>query len=310
MAGVQSAARRQRRRKAIVRIATRQSGVLGRRQLYALGMTRWEVEAEVRAGRWKRLGSQCMLVGERGAQSDWWRALFEVGPSAVLDGVTALQAAGLRTIDFDLIQVAVPKSVTPHRCRGVRVYETRRYRAVDVLRDDIPRMNPATAAVHAALWARTHREAALFVVAAVQQGLVAVDDLAAAVLLVRRHARRKLLRGLVDDVMGGIESSAEREFAKLCRNRGWPPPTRQMMRQLPSGRVYFDVVWEQFRVVVEIDGIHHLDAAVAVKDALKQNAATLDGARVLRIPNWALRVDPEPFLDQVEAALIAGGWSR
>lgn len=310
MTGVQSSARRQRRRKAIERVAAGQDGVVGRRQLYRLGMTRWEVEAELRAERWTRLGAQCVLVGRPTERSELWRALFEVGPSAVLDGVTALQVAGLRTIEHELIQIAVPKSVTPHRCRGVRVYETRRYRTEDVIREGIPRMKPPTAAVHAALWARTNKEAALCIVAPVQQRLVAVDELAQAVDLVRRHARKKLLRGLVGDVASGIEAMGEREFARLCRRRGWPPPTRQQVRRLPSGRVFFDVVWEQFAVVVEIDGIQHLDAAVAAKDALKQNAATLDGARVLRIPNWALRADPEPFLDQVEAALIAGGWTR
>jgi very-short-patch-repair endonuclease len=310
MTGEQSAARRRRRRTAIERVAAGQGGVVGRRQLYHLGVTRWEVEAELRAKRWTRIGPQCVLVGQGTEQSELWRALFEVGPSAVLDGITALQVAGLRTIDTPLIQVAVPKSVTPHRCRGVRVYETRRYRSEDVIRDGIPRMRPPTAAVHAALWARTNSEAALCVVAPVQQRLLSVDELAEAVDLIQRHARKKLLRGLVGDVGSGIEAMGEREFARLCRRRGWPKPTRQQVRRLPSGRVYFDVAWEQFHVVVEIDGVQHLDAAVAAKDALKQNAATLDGARVLRIPNWALRADPEPFLDQVEAALIAGGWTR
>jgi very-short-patch-repair endonuclease len=291
-------------------VAVRQDHVVGRRQVYALGMSRAETRAEVGGGRWTRLGTQCLQVGPATPRSDWWRALFEVGPSAVLDGVTALQAAGLRTLNSDLIHVAVPKSVTPHRARGVRVHETRRYRAEDVLRDDIPRMKPATASVHAALWAPTNNAAALFVVAPVQQRLVRVEELAEAIELIRRHARRALLRGLLRDVTDGIGSLGEREFARLCRRRGLPEPTRQVLRRTPNGRVYFDVWWEQYGVVVEIDGVQHLDAANLVADALKQNEASLEGATVLRVPNFALRADPDPFLDQLEAALIAGGWER
>ena len=42
---------------------------------------------------------------------------------------------------------------------------------------------------------------------------------------------------------------------------------------------------------------------------LKANAAAIDGSTVLAIPNFAFRVDPEPFLDQIEAALRARGWT-
>lgn len=301
--------RRRRRRDEVARVAVTQEGVMGRRQLYAMGLTRHEVMAEVRAGRWSRLGPQCLQVGPTTERTAWRRALFEIGPSAVLDGISALQAAGLRNIKTEQIHVAVPKSVTPHRCRGVRVHETRRHRSVDVLREPIPRMQPSTAAVHAALWARTDREAAFVVVATAQQRLTTVAALHEAVELVRRHRRRALLRGLLCDLGGGAETLAEREFARLCRRRGFPAPTCQQVRRTASGTVIFDVAWERFRVIVEIDGVHHLQVGQTLSDALKQNTAALDGATVLRIPNWALRADPEPFLDQVERALIAGGWT-
>jgi very-short-patch-repair endonuclease len=58
---------------------------------------------------------------------------------------------------------------------------------------------------------------------------------------------------------------------------------------------------------VEIDGIQHQDAVAVVGDALKQNAAALEGGVVLRIPLLALRSDPAPFLDQLEVALRRGG---
>jgi hypothetical protein len=304
-----TAASRRERRARVLAIGHAQDGVLARRQLYRLGVTRWEVEAELRAGRWTKAGKQTVRVRPpTTGKARFWRAVLEVGPTAVVDGVSALVAGGLKNIDDDVVHVAVPKSSTPRRCPGVRVHETRRYSAEDVIRDGLPRMKPATAAVHAALWARSNDQAALFVVAAVQQKLVEPADLALEVERVRRHARRALLRGVLSDVSTGVESMGEREFARLCAAHGLPEPTRQIVRYTPSGRRCLDSGWVNFDVSVEIDGAQHLDVVAAVPDALKQNAEALRGGIVLRIPVHALRTNPEPFFDQVKQALRLRGW--
>jgi very-short-patch-repair endonuclease len=67
-------------------------------------------------------------------------------------------------------------------------------------------------------------------------------------------------------------------------------------------------VWDEYDLDVEIEGVQHLDAAIASRDVLKQNAAAVQGRVVLRIPNYAFRTNPEPFLDQMEAVFRARGW--
>lgn len=240
--------------------------------------------------------------------ASWWRAILEVSPAAVLDGVSAMHAAGLRGIESDEVHVAVPKSARPRRCRGVVVHETRRYELSSVIADGIPRMRPATGAVHAALWARSEREATLFVIVGAQQRLFTPQEYADEVVKIRRDRRRRLLRQLHADIAGGIEALGERDFAKLCAQRDFPEPTRQLRIRTPSGSWRYDVVWEQYRTTVELNGSHHLAPEQAMKDALKENAMRLVGHVVVRIPNLALRVDPEPFLDQIDAALNRGGW--
>jgi very-short-patch-repair endonuclease len=116
------------------------------------------------------------------------------------------------------------------------------------------------------------------------------------------------LRALVADLLGGIESIGELDFAKLCAERGLPTPTRQVKRRTPSGGIRLDVVWEDFSVTVEIDGIHHLQPALWIADALKQNEVSMCGHVVLRITALALRLDQAPFLRQLEEALRRGGW--
>lgn len=305
-----TAGEREARRRRVGEQATEQAGVLSRRQLYAAGLTRWEVAAEVRARRWQRSGRQCVVItpGRWSQEAAWWAAVLEVGPRAALDGGTALLAAGLRGITVEGIHVAAPKSSRPLRARGVVLHETRRYRSEDVMTSGLPRVRPPVAAVHAALWAQSDRQAALFLAAPVQQRIVAGADLLLALADVRRHPRRKLLQAVAADVVDGAESMGELDFARWCRRRGLPKPDRQVVRRLPSGRVYLDVHWRKYRLTVEIDGAGHLDVVAATGDALKQNAEQLGEHRVLRIPVLALRVDPGPFLDQVDKALRLGGW--
>jgi len=173
----------------------------------------------------------------------------------------------------------------------------------------VPRMRPATAAVHAALWAATDKQAATVVLMGFQQRLFAAAEFADEVEKVKWSPRRRLLHDLALAIGDGIETIGEREFARLCTERGLPAPDRQVRRRTDSGTWVYDNTWDAYGVTVEVDGSQHRDPAGWIPDALKQNAAALGGHVVLRIPNLALRVDPEPFLDQLEAALRAGGWS-
>lgn len=304
-----TARHRQTRRQAVERLAADQAGVLSHRQLYAAGLTPEEVDAEIRAGRWRPLGPRSVAVASSPEPlAAFWSALLEVGPAAALTGPSALIVAGLRTIDCRTVHVIVPKSASARAPANAVVHESRRFRTEDVLRTGIPRMRPATAAVHAALWLPSEKEAALFVVASVQQGLVSAQMFATAAAGVRKDPRRRFLEQLVAEVGSGVRAIGERDFARMCRRRGFPPPSRQVVRRTATGRVYLDVYWEEYKVAVEIDGIHHLDPRSVIADSLKQNAMTLAGVTLLRIAVSALRVDPEPFLDQVAAALRRGGW--
>lgn len=152
------------------------------------------------------------------------------------------------------------------------------------------------------------RQAALLLTMPVQQGIVRPEDVGQALLAVRRDRRRSLLHAVVLDLLGGAQSLGELDFAGECRRRGLPTPSRQTVRQGRGGRYYLDVCWDDFGVVVELDGIHHSWASQVVPDALRHNEVTLARARVLRFPLLGYRVARDEFFDQVERALRAGGW--
>jgi hypothetical protein len=301
---------RRSRRAALDAALDAQDGVASRRQLSSWGWTRWQERAELEADRWQSLGRQTVAVytGPLPRRARWWAAVLEVGPRAVLAGVSALQAAGLSGVDEDAIHVAAPTSSRPRRPPGVRVHETRRLRPPDVAPAGLPRMRPAPAAVLAALWASSDRQAALYLVATVQQRLTTPEELARHVSRVRRHRRRHLLVAVAADIADGARALSELDFAGLCRSRGLPPPTRQSVVTTSQGRCYLDVTWDEWDLTAEIDGIQHTWVDVWLDDAWRRNDLVIDGRAVLRFPALAVRLDAARVLDQTEAGLRRAGW--
>lgn len=284
-------------------------GIARRQQLVSAGITQDEIRHEVDARRWFRLGRHTVGVTVREAtgRARWWWAVWEVGSGAALDGVTALQAAGLRGWTEHAVHVSVPRGRRAHVLPGVVVHRPRP--EPERRGAGIPRVCAETAVIHAAHWAGSDRAAATIVAMSVQQRLVLPSRLADHWSTVRRSPRRQLLDSVVADVCDGAHALGELDFARLCRERGLPEPTRQALRTGAWGRRYLDAWWEEFGVHAEIDGAHHGAGLAPVDDALRQNDVALQGAVSLRVPVLGLRVAPERFLDQVEAALRRRGWT-
>lgn len=294
----------------LLALAEMQEHLLSRRQLFAGGVTRASLRANLQAGRWRAWGRHTIALhsGPLAQRALWWRAVIEAGPRAMLDGVSALQAAGLSGVDSDTVRVSVPRGARVPKVAGATVRQTRRLSRHDLAGPGLPRVRPDAAVVRAALWARSDKQATFFLTAAVQQRLCRPEDVARAVLGIRRHRRRRLLLDVSTQLLDGVRALGELDFARLCVEHGLPRPERQSLRRTARGTAYLDVEWPQYAVVAEIDGVHHLSAPVAVDDALRQNSVVLQHAVVLRIPHLGLRVAPAEFMAQVRRALVQGGW--
>lgn len=292
-------------------VASGQGGVVSRRQAYQAGMTRGEVRAQVRARRWQRVWSRslCIHTGDISALGREWGAVFEGGDHAVLDGESSLIASGLQRYESTTLRVSVPRGVKPLSGTGLDIRRTRRLKVTDRVASGVPRTKVEIAAVRAALWAVSDKQAALLVTMAVQQGLTTAERVGEALLRVRRDKRRAMLHDLILDLMGGARSMGELDFARACRRRGLPEPTRQVIRSGRGGRYYLDVYWEQWHLVVEIDGIHHSWADNVVSDALRHNEVAIAGDTVLRLPLLGLRLAEDDFFEQIERALRDAGWA-
>lgn len=285
--------------------AKEQAWVLSRKELYGLGITRWEITGQVRAGRWQLLGDQsvCLHNGEVSDDSHRWAAVIQGGPRACLDGASALIASGLERFTVDRHRVSVPRGARVRRTRLYDIRQTRRLREADRSASGIPRTRPPVAAIRGALWATTDKQASYLLTLTVQQGLATPEQLGMELLRIKRHRRLRLLHAVVNDLIGGARSVGELELATELRRRGLPVPERQVLRHDGTGRYFLDLYWPDHRLVVEIDGIHHTWAQNVVADALRQNTLMLQGDTVLRLPLLGLRLEPDRFFGQIAAAL-------
>jgi hypothetical protein len=293
-------------------LADTQGGVVSRAQAYAAGLTRAELRAQICAQRWQRVWTRsvCLHTGPISTLGRRWAAVFEGGDRAMLDGEASLVASGLSHYEVSVLRVSVPRGVKPLTGSGLDIRRTRRWSAVDCVTTGVPRTRVPVAAVRAAMWARSDKQAALLLTMPVQQGLTTPEQIGRALLAIHRDRRRELMHAVVTDLLGGVRSLGELDFARECRRRGIPEPDRQQIRRGRDGRYYLDVCWDDFRLVVEIDGIHHSWATSVVPDALRQNEVSLGRSTVLRLPLLGLRVAADEFFDQVERGLAAGGWCR
>lgn len=292
------------------RRAARQGGVLSRPQVYALGITRHEVRGQVRAHRWQLIGDQsvCLHNGEISQEGHRWAAVFQAGPRGCLDGASALVASGLERYEVSRIRVSVPRGARVRRTKRYDIRQTRRWAATDLMPFGIPRTRCDVAAVRGALWAASERQAIHLLTIVVQQGMATPQQLGTQALRIRRDRRRILLHTTILDLLDGARSLGEIDVGRELRRRGLPLPGRQVLRRDRTNRYFLDLYWDDYGLVVEIDGIHHTWAENLVDDALRQNSLTLTSDRVLRLPLLGLRLEPDAFFAQIETALALGGW--
>jgi very-short-patch-repair endonuclease len=276
-------------------------------------LSRGDVRHRLSTGRWQQV-HRSVFVAHSGPVSPHqrsWIAVLAVGDHAVLAGITAARAWGLRGYGGTTVHLLVPATRKPVRVPAdVRVHRTTVLDERDLLAAGRPiRTRMPRSLIDAAQWAGSDTEARAIIAAGFQQRLVRGDDVIDALDRLPRARRRRLIASTAADAAGGAHSLAEIDFLELCRANHLPEPSRQVVRRDATGRRrYLDAYFDQWRVHVEIDGGQHLDPRQAWLDMQRQNDVWIAGDRLLRFPAWALRTEPAAVATQVRAALISAGW--
>jgi hypothetical protein len=293
-------------------LAHEQSGVMARRQLLELGVSRDVIRAHVAARRWA-WRTESVLTTTTGPLS-WnqrlWVAVLHASPGSLIGGLTATKVHGLKNWDRDLITVIVDDELSFDPVEGVSFFRSRRPIAKMQASGRLPVCKIEPAVLLFSGYERNRRTAHGAVAATVQQGLTTPDLLREWVERMRPLRRAKEFRRLLDDLAGGARSLAEVDVRRACEKFGVQPPRRQKRRKDSRGKFrWIDCEWDLpdgSVLLLEIDGAFHLEVAHYTDDMKRQRR--LVGSKRLMVRCSAYEIRHEP--GEVMRDLIALGVSR
>jgi very-short-patch-repair endonuclease len=285
-------------------------------------LTYSEIRWRIACGRWQR-PCKGVLVTQSGPLTDRQAlrvALLRAGPTAALAGLTAARLDGFTGFGDKFpvangpIHVILP-SGNRRRAAPLRMNVITHYARTLTSEDVHPTRQPrrtriARSLVDAAAWMPTDRGAMAVLAAGVQQRLVRVEDLSKVVERIETLRRRGLMTGILSDIAGGAQALSELDFIRqVVRRHRLPEPSRQVARRDDQGRRrWIDVLWDDWKVVAEIDGAQHADPLQRWDDMDRDNGLNIDGYRTLRFPAWLVRQDPEYVAREILAALRKAGY--
>ncbi|MGI8461510.1 MAG: type IV toxin-antitoxin system AbiEi family antitoxin domain-containing protein [Solirubrobacterales bacterium] len=285
----------------IAALASRQHGVVARRQLLRLGISARAIERRIAAGSLIPVHRGVYLVGHRAVPP------LAIEMAAVLAyrgrGVVSHLSAGAMYRLTQCPKQAVHLTLT-HDARsrkGVRVHVSR-LEPVDVWhRDGIPLTSPGRTLLDlgACLDADDYERA---VAEAWARGLVRRSELEAHVDRNLRRPGTPALRSLLelDRDPARTRSKAERLLLRLIRTAGLPEPET-------NGRVggfEVDCVWREQKLVVEFDSwAFHSSRRAFERDRRKDAELLALGYRVLRLTWRRLTRAPDEVITALSRAL-------
>jgi hypothetical protein len=125
----------------------------------------------------------------------------------------------------------------------------------------------------------------------------------------RRQRHRQLVKDVLADVIGGVESNLEHKYlVRVERPHGLPRGHRQKKVATVSLRTRQDVSYDEYDTVVELDGRAGHEGSGQHRDRRRDNASTLKWKSTLRYGHADLEEPCEVALEVV-TVLVANGWT-
>jgi hypothetical protein len=291
-------------------LVNQQLGVATRNQLTECGFSQHAIRAQISARRWQPWGFHVVIMHnfEPTRQQIMWAAVLDAGYPAALASHTALELHGFKSFarEAEQLHLLIERGakVTTHPM--IVVHESRRLKPeYHATVGSLPCTTSPRSAIDAAAWQQWPRFACAVVAAVVQQGLCTADDIEREMRYVGRVRHKAHLREAIRDIRGGAQALSEIDLARLCRRFGLLEPDRQVKRTDQHGRLrYLDAEWELAdgrRVVLEVDGSHHLDVGSWQADMRRERGVVIGGATVLRATAVEIRVEPRQIVDDLLA---------
>lgn len=289
-------------------LAGLQAGVITREQAIGHGLSPSAITRLVRTSYWQRIGAGVYATSS--APISWtayaWAGVLIGGDRARLGGMAAWHLHGLEPTAPELILTWVPGGKDAPRVVGPWIFRREgtprrlsrsvgsppRLRVEETLLDLLPGASP--------------EQVVGWVTAAVQQRRT--SSAAMRVALNRRPSvsQRQLLTELLAETDAGVRSPLELTYRRDVEQAHHLPSGRRQRRRR-HGEV--DVDYEEFGLLVELDGRLGHEGLGRFRDMRRDNLATTGGLATLRYGHRDVYGDPCAVAWQVSENLVLRGWS-
>jgi predicted transcriptional regulator of viral defense system len=267
---------------AIARLARRQHGRIGRRQLVALGLSTDVIDYRIARSRLHVVHRGVYAVGHDvpTREANWMAAVLAAGEGAVLSHRDAASLWGIRPNARPLVEITTPRSQRPRP--GIQFHRASLPSDEITVHDRIPVTTvPRTLFDLATILSFRQLERALN-----EAEVRRLWDELSLVDLLRRYPRRAgsgTVRAVLEARNAGatiVRSDLEVQFLEFVDESGFPEPE---MNALIEG-LEVDAVWRDQRVAVELDSrTFHLTAAAFEADRERDRILMAAGWRPVRI---------------------------
>lgn len=236
-----------------------------------------------------------------------WAGVLVGGPGSVLTLLSAAVLHGLTDGEPLPIQVLVPHSRRMTDRPWVR-FQRQREQVRMVSAAARPARTRLEDTVLDLCAAGEPAEVIDWITKAMQRRLTTPRRLQQALLGRRRQRHRFLIEQVLDDADAGVHSQLEYRFARdVARTHGLPTGRRQF--RIPDTDHYADVAYEEFALLIELDGrIGHVEEGMW-RDRTRDNAHAIAGWLTLRFGWHDVVTAPCAVAAQIAAVLCTRGWT-
>jgi predicted transcriptional regulator of viral defense system len=290
---------------AIAALATRQHGVVARRQLVEIGLGRGAIARRLEAGRLHLLHRGVYAVGHRRLTREAsWMAATLVAEDAVLSHRSAAGLWGIWRGERARVEITLPRWIRART--GLQIHEAHLAHDEVTSHRGIPVTSPARTLLDlAAVLGPQQLERAATEAEIQRLGSAVTLD-----ALVRRHAGRPgtaALRKLLQRRAIGrnvTRRELELRFLAFLDAHGLPRPRVNATLDLPPRPREVDCLWPDGRLVAELDGFAtHGTRAAFEDDRARDRALQVAGYRVIRV-TWRHLTEDGPVLAAQVRALL------
>ncbi len=275
----------------VAQLAGAQGGVVARRQLVGLGLSRTAIARRLQAGRLHPVHRGVYSVGHRvlGRAGREWAAVLALGDGAVLSHRSV--GARLAIVTWNGRPEVTARAGRRGR-RAIAVHTARSLHPDDVTRGDdgLPQTTWARAAVDLAGLFDVHATSRLLERSVIQRHY---DGHALAAAMGRAHGHHGL-RTLIAALNLGhhhapqrTRSPQEERYLRELRDRGDPSVRLNHWMWVTDRFIEADVWFPDRRVIVELDSRWHDTAGARRRDAARDEACRRAGIEVRRLRPYA-----------------------